>query len=102
MSYNISFTPSAFEDYTNILTWFDEKSESTRLNFEKLMKEKLAFISKYPEASPEQYRTFRSLLLKKYQYKIYYRVEHRSLRIVIFAIVHTSRGDSFIRNRLNF
>ncbi len=101
MSYTISFTPPAFEDYTEILAWFDEKSESTRLNFEKLMKEKLAFIAKYPEASPEQYRIFRSLLLKKYPYKIYYQVQHRSLRIVIFAIIHTARGDSFIKKRLN-
>ena len=101
MSYNISFTPSAFEDYTEILAWFDEKNLSSRLNFESLMKEKLTFISNYPEASPEQYRSFRSLLIKKYQYRIYYQVEHRSLKIIVFAMIHTSRSDSFIKNRLN-
>ena len=92
-----------FQNNLLIITFFALFFKTFRLENCKfnLMKEKLTFISNYPEASPEQYRSFRSLLIKKYQYRIYYQVEHRSLKIIVFAMIHTSRSDSFIKNRLN-
>jgi plasmid stabilization system protein ParE len=100
MSYNITFTNLAFDDYNEALMWYEEISLQTRLNFEKAVTERLNFISKYPEAAPVQFEVLRGVLVKKFKYKIYYRVFPNQNKIVVHAIAHTARDIDFIKERL--
>lgn len=100
MPYTVVFTPLAFSDYTEALVWFEDKSLQTRLNFEKVVTQRLSFIAEYPEAAPVEFKFLRAILLKKYQYKIYYRIFHNQNKIFIYAIAHTSRRTDFIKKRL--
>ncbi len=94
MSYIVKFTQKALTDYNEIRLWYEEQSEMVRLNFEQAVKEKLKIVSEHPEASPVQYNNTRGILLKKFKYKIYYRVDDLRQFIVITAILHTSRDSN--------
>jgi hypothetical protein len=80
--------------------WYEEISLQTRLNFEKAVTERLNFISEYPEAAPVQFEVLRDVLVKKFKYKIYYRVFPNQNKIVVHAIAHTARDIDFIKERL--
>lgn len=94
MSYAIKFTSKALRDYNNIRLWYEEQSEITRLNFEEAVKGRLKFAAEYPEASPIQHKNIRGILMKKYKYKIYYRVDNANRFIIVTDILHTSRGPN--------
>ena len=100
MSHTVKFTPKALTDYNDIRLWYEEQSETTRLQFEKAVKERLTFAAEYPEASPIQHNNIRGILLKKFKYKIYYRVDNIRNFIVVTAILHTARDPNIGRDRL--
>lgn len=93
MSYTVKFTPKALTDYNEIRLWFEDQSETVRLQFEKAVKDRLKFAGENPEASPIQHDNIRGILLKKFKYKIYYRVDNARQFIVVTAILHTSRDS---------
>jgi plasmid stabilization system protein ParE len=99
MSYKVKFTPKAFSDYNDIGMWYEEQSEKVRHNFEQAVKERLKFVAENPEASPIQHNNIRGVLLKKYKYKIYYRVDNTRQFIVVTAILHTSRDPDEAKKR---
>lgn len=99
MSYTIKFTSKALADYNDIRLWYEEQSETARLQFEKAVKDRLKFIADYPEASPFQHKNNRGILLKKYKYKVYYRVDNAKQVVVVTAILHTSRSPDFRKDR---
>jgi plasmid stabilization system protein ParE len=100
MSYAVKFTPKALTDYNEIKLWYEEQSEIVRQHFEQAVKERLNFASEYPEASPIQHSHIRGILLKKFKYKIYYRVDDIRQFIVITPILHTSRDSGIGKKRL--
>ncbi len=100
MSYSVKFTSKALTDYNEIQLWYENQSETLRLQFEKAVKDRLTFAAENPESSPVQHNNIRGILLKKFKHKIYYRIDDIRQFIVITAILHTSRNPKIGRNRL--
>jgi plasmid stabilization system protein ParE len=100
MSYSIKFTPDALLDYKSSCDYFEEYSLTTKENFEKAINEKLQFIANNPDAAPPIYKNVRVVLVKKFRFKIVYRVEPNYQRLIILVIVHQSRDSKFWEERI--
>jgi mRNA-degrading endonuclease RelE of RelBE toxin-antitoxin system len=59
----------------------------------------LCFIEKNPLAFPEKYVGTRQYLIKRFPYKIIYRVEDS--KVIVLGIIYGGRDPKWIRKRIN-
>ena len=85
----VRYTPGAFSDRERIFEYLKERSESGARNVAASIREAAAQLREHPESG---YRTddpdIRVLFVKRYPYKIFYRVRDA---VEILHIRHTSR-----------
>ena len=89
MNWRVIIRPNAEADLREAWSWYE--SQRAGLGDELLIEIRTAIrrLETDPERRPFYYRDFRRLLMRRFPYKLFYRVEGE--RIIIFRILHAKR-----------
>lgn len=98
MAYRFKLLPDAVEDLDNALSWY-EKQGGVQLQkrfFNAYLKTRKRIV-KFPEFSTPFFEIYRKSRLKKFPFKVIYRVEKEE--IIIVAVAHDRRVDDYWKSR---
>ena len=100
MLYTLIIFKTALDDLHEALDWYDSQSQGLEQRFSKEIDQRLAFITKHPEASPYLVENFRGIQLKKFPYTIYYEFDEVVGKIYVTAVLHNKQNRDNILSRL--
>jgi plasmid stabilization system protein ParE len=92
MKFRNIYTPTAANQYEEIVSWYKERSIVAPENFIKELEAKVRNICNNPFQYRNTYKHFREVSLKKFPYYIIYSIDEKSKTIYVAAIYHTSRN----------
>lgn len=97
MSFELFIRPEAEADARDAFGWYNEQLPGLGHEFLAELDREFAAILANPEVHARMHRELRRALLHRFPYGVFYAVEAR--RIVIVAILHTSRNPSIWNRR---
>jgi plasmid stabilization system protein ParE len=93
----VAYLPGARRDFDDSLDWYAERSSVAAERFSHSVDESLAKIN----ASPEQFeivdQRHRACMLKRFPFRIIYRIE--PTRILVVALAHAKRRPGYWKSR---
>lgn len=98
MAAEIVVTLAADEDQAEAYAWYEKRQAMLGERFLVAVDDRLRQIAERPELHAKVYGRYRRALVDRFPYAIYYHVEAE--RIVVHAIIHTSRHSRHWRRRL--
>lgn len=96
--YILEFTAAAREDLREIVLWYRNEQEGLEERFLLSLKASTDSMLKNPFIFQVNFQAIRSLLLRRFPYRLYYFIEDDS--IIVLGVVHTKRSPKLIRKRL--
>lgn len=100
ISYSIKYSAEAIEDLKVISKYYGQISVSLKNRFKDALLNSERELLLNPSAfSKVNFRDFRRIRLKKFPYKVMYRIENNT--IYVFCVLHTARSNRYIKKRLN-
>lgn len=93
-------TDFATEDVGEGIDWYNEQKDGLGERFYDAVWESLMLIQKMPYAFPVRFKNLRATSLNKFPYIIYYLTKEDTLTVVIIAVLHTKRDNTFLEKRL--
>ena len=100
MNYNVSILSDAEVDIDNAFIWYELRQFNLGFKFFKTVEELIQFISRNPFLCSEIYKGIRRLIIKKYPYGIYYKINSENKEIQIIAVIHFKRSTRIIKKRV--
>ncbi|MFO0698074.1 MAG: type II toxin-antitoxin system RelE/ParE family toxin [Nitrospira sp.] len=97
MTYHTIIRPEAEQDLQNAFTWYQEARLGLGYDVLLQVEAGLQFIERNPDAHPSEYKGTRKHVIKRFPYKIMYRVEID--HIIILAVIHGSRNPTVSKRR---
>jgi len=99
MKWRIELRPQALAELDDAAAWYEEKSVGLGRDFVREISAAISTLALAPLVPRLRHRTagVRWISSKRFPYRIIYRVEAAS--VVVFAILHTARGDAAWRER---
>jgi plasmid stabilization system protein ParE len=97
MAYNIEFLPGAETDLDEVIDWYQQINAPLASDFFIKLDEALLTIRVNPQQFQKVYKTYRKFNLKRFPYKVIYRVEKQS--IIVVAIAHHKRKIRYWKGR---
>lgn len=94
---NVSFLPTAAQDFQEALDWYQTRSAQAAAGFEAAMEVALQRIGEFPEMSPLCDERHRFYVLRRYPYSVIYRMESEGVLIV--AVAHARRSPTYWHGR---
>jgi plasmid stabilization system protein ParE len=91
--------PKAARDIAEAAVWYEDQRAGLGLEFNDAVKAAFRRIESGPARYPFAYGSYRRAVLRRFPYTIYYRAA--SADIVIYAVMHPSRDQKVLRDRLN-
>lgn len=85
-------------DIATIDDWYETQQEGLGAEFREAVNEALARAGRNPFAYPERYRASRRVLLRRFPYVIWYKIQAED--IVVLARVHGKRNPRVARRRV--
>ena len=85
----IFIRPAAEADLMAAKRWYEERRAGLGAQLLEVVDRALKDLEERAEKYPLYYREFRSVLLRRFPYKVFYRVENE--RVVVFRILHAKR-----------
>lgn len=98
MRYELVIRPEAEEDLSEVFNWYEERRYGLGHDFLLQVNAGFKFLERDPLVFKERYKEVRSYLIKRFPYKILYRVE--SQKVIILAVVYGGRNPAWIKKRL--
>jgi toxin ParE1/3/4 len=97
--YSIRYSDESIEDLSAIASHYEKINDllKERLRVSVMMAETDLLRNPF-SFSKVRFKDFRRILLKKFPYKMIYRIEND--KIHVFAVLHQSRSNRFVRKRL--
>jgi plasmid stabilization system protein ParE len=99
MSRPLIITPEAEKDLALAKSWYDDKRAGLGDRFVLCVEAALAEIMRAPEGSREVHPGVRRIVVRKFPYGIFYRVDPD--QIVIIAVYHSKRDPRGWQSRVN-
>lgn len=99
MSYQVKLLPIVLTDLRKAKKWYRLKSKTLAMEFKLELDKEINYIAKNPEHYQLKYKGLRQSLVTRFPYAIYYILEEEKERIVVFAVLHTSRNPEIVMNR---
>jgi len=97
--YTIKYSGESIEDLSAIASHYKKINVSLKIRLEESVAAAETDLLRNPFAfSKVRFKDFRRILLKKFPYKMIYRFEDN--KIHVFAVLHQSRSNRYIRKRL--
>ncbi|MBI3220447.1 MAG: type II toxin-antitoxin system RelE/ParE family toxin [Bacteroidetes bacterium] len=98
LEYDVEFTFQAREDIREIVLWYRNEIEGLEDRFLASLKSSVDLISRSPTTYQINFGVFRSVLLPRFPYRVYYFIEEKTIKIL--AVIHLKRSPKYIRKRL--
>lgn len=83
---------------SEVFSWYENKRKGLGHDFLLQIESGLRFIEREPYLPKEQYKGVRQYLIKRFPYKIFYRVEQQM--VVLLAVVYGGRDPEWIKKRI--
>ena len=97
----ITFDVKCEREIDDIFLWYELQKSDLGLEFIFNLNNELNFIREHPKASNKIYKNLRRHILKKFPYNIYYYFSENKSEIKILALLHESRNQSILKERMN-
>jgi plasmid stabilization system protein ParE len=98
MTYALRFLPEVDLDVWSGRTWYEEKLAGLGEDFLRVFYACSDELTQNPLAYPKVHRDFRRLLLRRFPYAIYFRVEGET--VVVLGVFHCARDPRRLRREL--
>ena len=89
MKWRIVIRPRAEADLKAARDWYETQRKGLGRDFLAETGITIQRLLQDPELRPEYYRGFRRMLMKRFPYKLFYRIE--SDRVIVFRVLHAGR-----------
>lgn len=98
MAFDLVVQPEAEHDLIEAFRWYE--SQRRGLGHEFLLQVGAGFghLGQYPLACPELYRGVRRHIIRRFPYKVFYKVEQKT--VIILAVVYGGRDLQWVKKRL--
>lgn len=93
----IDLLPGSHKDFDESFDWYADNSSDVAIRFANAINEALAEISRDPERFARIDERHRERLVKKFPFRIIYRITLN--RVVVVAIAHAKRNPSYWHSR---
>jgi toxin ParE1/3/4 len=81
--------PGAEADLAEARAWYEQQRAGLGSEFLGEVARAMQALGEHPERHPLYYRGFRRILLRRFPYKLFYRLEAE--RVVVFRVLHVKR-----------
>lgn len=98
MSRELRIRPELLDDVAKAFTWYENAASGLGQEFLRSYFAALAVLTRQPTIFRKVHRDFRRVLLARFPYAIYFRLE--SKYVVAFLLTHGSRDPASIRTAL--
>ncbi len=98
MNYRLIVRPEAEEDLLEGFVWYENQRKGLGYDFLLQVEGGFRFIEKNPLIHPEIYRRVRRHLIKRFPYKIFYRINDSKL--IILAVIYGGRDPEWMKKRI--
>ena len=99
MRYSAVIASAAEIDLTKIFEWYENKRIGLGYDFLLQVDSGLRSLEDNPQIYKEQYKRVRRYLVRRFPYKIFYRIE--GMNIVVLAVVYSGRDPEWIKKRIS-
>lgn len=89
MSWLLLVRPRAELDLAEARDWYEQQVPELGVDFLHEVAKVMTLLATDPERPPLYYRGFRRVLLRRFPYKVFYRVEGD--RVIVFRVLHGRR-----------
>ena len=90
MIYNLVIKEEAYEDLQTAYDYYEEQKTGLGADFLEKIKERIAYLKKYPLHFNKVEKDFRQTLIDKFPYLIVYQLSGHE--IIVYAFFHCSRN----------
>lgn len=91
MAYKVFILKRARENLWDAMEWYNEKSPGLGHELMKEFFEKLKSLRENPQRFKYIFKPFRRALLKRFPYKIIFRIDEKRQRVVVVVLWHEKR-----------
>jgi len=99
IKFNVVILEEAENDIADGIIWYESAQIDLGKDFFKSIDESIAFISVNPQCSQEIYKNIRRLIIRKFPYGIYYKVNLLTKEIEIIGVIHFKRNVRIMKQR---
>ncbi len=89
MKWPVIIRPRAESDLQEAKAWYERQRAGLGEEFVVELDRALERLAEHPERHPFYYRGFRRLLLRRFPYKLFYRIEGQ--RVLVFRVLHVKQ-----------
>lgn len=89
MPWVVIVRPQAEADLAEARIWYEQQRSGLGNEFLSDIARSMQALAEHPERHPLYYRGFRRILLRRFPYKVFYRLEAE--RVVVFRVLHVKR-----------
>ena len=89
MKWAVIIRPRAETDLREACQWYEAQRAGLGDEFLGEVKRAITFLEEQPDRRPLYYRGFRRLLMRRFPYKRFYRIEGN--RVIVFRVLHAKR-----------
>ena len=89
MSWQVIIRPTAEADIEEARQWYEQQRPGLGNEFLDEISRAIRILEEQPERRPIYYLGFRRLLIRRFPYKVFYRVE--GARVIVFRVMHAKR-----------
>ncbi|NIM52619.1 MAG: type II toxin-antitoxin system RelE/ParE family toxin [Gemmatimonadales bacterium] len=93
----VSFRPEAAADIADARLWYEDRRPGLGAAFEEAVAAAITFVRDTPQAFPVVHRDVRRVLLHRFPYALYYRIEDNKIRVI--ACLHMRRHPGTWKGR---
>ena len=99
MSYRIQLLPEARQDIREAIAYYNEQKDQLGLEFFANLAQAVQLVSTNPKIYRIRHKKVRQAPIKKFSVQLHYLIEERKKRVVVIAVLHTSRNPQIWKDR---
>jgi mRNA-degrading endonuclease RelE of RelBE toxin-antitoxin system len=92
MSYKHIYTPVAFQEYSDAISWYTQHSSKAAVNFVTEVNNRIQLICIDPYRYRNNYKNFYEVSVRKFPFYIIYFIDKEKNLIVIASVYHHKRS----------
>ena len=98
MNYSLRLRPELVDDAAAAFAWYEAAAVGLGHEFLRCYFAAVAIVQREPLLFRKVHRDFRRVLLGRFPYAVYFRIEEQT--VVIFLLIHGARNPTLIRRTL--
>lgn len=98
MKYRLIIRQEAEGDLSEAFEWYECQRKGLRYDFLLQVEAGFRFIEKNSLIHPEIYRRVRRHLIKRFPYKIFYRINE--FKLIMLAVIYSGRDPEWVKKRI--